>query len=772
MSTYESSYPPMLQGVSQQQPQERLPGQVSAQDNMISDPVTGVRRRPGLAYLKDFAMASVDHSHILTWFTGIALARAHIILNTLTGTVKVFSEKFDPAHTYTLTSPYLVNADPSRIRAASVNNALYLVNLDVKPTAVTTPTGPNPAHAGFFYIAAGGFGRKYTVTVAGMTAEYTTPGGTGSGDAAASTPETIAENLQLQLATQALIGGLSITIVRDGPYVYVQHTTPIAVTTTSSSTYIVVSRESMLASAGLLPARLPAAANLYRCRVGSGESAQYYQYYASSGEWLECASYDSPTAITNMPVSIEWDGASVVINSGAYEGRFAGDSTNNPAPKFIADGFTGIGTHQGRLVLLSGPMVAMSASGNPRRFFRSTVTNVISSDPIEIGSSMLSAAAYEWAVPFQKDLLLFSRAYQAVVPSGNSVVTPSNATVVPTSSHEVDTTSSPVTLGRTLLYASPRSAGYFGAMEMIPSNFTDSQYISQDSTPHLPRAMQGKCRFMASSGSSNLVVVAPSDGVNSLWVHEYQWDGDTKVQQAWHRWVFKYPVASAYFAADFLVVVFAQNGTVVLASMDPRSGSYGSRGSSVFLDLHAPVQVLNRTVTLPTWLVALDPIASASAALAVRGGDLAGDSIGIEARPGTLYTVPSFVNADAHLGFKYRSSIDPGPPVVRDFKDRPISTGKATLQRYTVTTEDSDEFMVTVSDKYGVYEALPSATLSWESPELDLNRGQYARVSTAVVPCRTDLRTTGVEFATDGTGELNILSLEYVAKYSPKITRR
>lgn len=42
MSTYEAAYKSLLQGVSQQLPEERLPGQLTAQVNMVSDPVTNL----------------------------------------------------------------------------------------------------------------------------------------------------------------------------------------------------------------------------------------------------------------------------------------------------------------------------------------------------------------------------------------------------------------------------------------------------------------------------------------------------------------------------------------------------------------------------------------------------------------------------------------------------------------------------------------------------------------------------------------------------------
>ena len=72
MSTYEAAYKSLLQGVSQQLPEERLPGQLTSQVNMVSDPVTNLRRRPGVLFRKSWAWASADYGHSLGWFTDIA----------------------------------------------------------------------------------------------------------------------------------------------------------------------------------------------------------------------------------------------------------------------------------------------------------------------------------------------------------------------------------------------------------------------------------------------------------------------------------------------------------------------------------------------------------------------------------------------------------------------------------------------------------------------------------------------------------------------------
>lgn len=775
MSTFESSYKSLLQGVSQQHPPERLSGQVTEQTNMVSDPVTGVRRRAGSVFRKHVVWPYTRPDAILAWFTGLVQARVHVMLNTLTGELKAFLEDFSEEFSFD-GGAYLRTDTPSDIRAVTVGNSLYLANIGIKPTVNYAPVGPSPADSGFFYIAAGAFGKTYTVNVEynngnGLAvATYTTPSGAGAGDAALSTPEYIAVQLTLQLSASPLGGSQHI----DGQYVYFNRPNGIKITTNVGTAYMTVSNNMNVPNVGSLPARLPAAAHQATVRVGSGGAAQYYQYNHPNTEWLESSEWGSPSSITNAPVRIGWTGSAVFVDSTPFEGRLAGDDTTNALHAWMVDGITGIGTHQGRLVLMSGPMVSLSASDNPRRFFRSTVTNVISSDPIEIGSSMLSAASYEWAVPFNKDLLLFSKSYQAVIPSGNQAVTPQTATVLPTSSHEVDVSCCPVSLGRTLMYPAPRSTGYFGVMEMIPSNATDSQYTSQDSTPHLPRYFQGKCRFATTSGSSNIAVFAPVDTPNDLIVHEYQWSGDEKVQQAWHRWTFPYPVAYGYFAADVLTIVFAQNGQVVLCTLDPRAGSYGARGLSPLVDFSFPTTIVSNVVQIPDWLYNFDPLVAGKLALQVRSGDLAGDRVGFTPQVDwhSLTTVPSYPSEQVFVGLPYRSSFTPSPPVVTDYQQNVIHTGKATLLRFLVGTKNSDEFNVIVHDGRGDPEELEVPTLAWTSSELELGRGKFSNDAMSIVPCRTNMRTTDMEIWTDGVGELNVSALEYVGKYHAKITRK
>ena len=772
MSTYEAAYKSLLQGVSQQLPEERLPGQLTAQVNMVSDPVTNLRRRPGVVFRKSWAWASADYEHSLGWFTDIAGSRVNILLNTNTGNIRILNEQFNEEASLN-GGAYLINADPTRIRASSVGNEFFLCNVDKQPVVQYDTAGPNPANSGFFYVVSGAFSKGYSVNIVhgggSITASYTTPSGTGSGDAALATPEYIAEQLHNKLTS----GNPSLFVQRDGPYVFITRAGGISVNTSVGTGYMIASKSGVVRSTGDLPARLPSAANGFICRVGTGDSPQYYRYNHLTTEWGETGAWGSPSSITNVPISMRWNGTAWALNTESFVGRNAGDEDSNELHEWMTYGITGMGTYQGRLVLMSGPLVSLSASNKPRHFFRTTVSSLLNSDPIEVGAGMNSAAAYEWAIPFQKDLVLFSRAYQAVIPSGNTAVTPSTATVVPTSAHETDTTSIPITLGRTLMYCTPKSEDFFGAMEMIPSSYTDSQYVSQDSTPHLPKYMGGRCRFAVSSGVASLALVAPSGDPYSLIVHEYHWDGDKKVQQSWHQWTFEYPIATAYFASDVVVLVFVQNGQVVIGTIDPRAGALDAQSERrPFLDLNVSLSIVDHVVTLPEWMLTFDPAIAGKLGLVSLTGALAGEPVGFTVNGGTLRTVLSHPSGTVGIGVPFYSGVIPSPPVVKDYNDQTIHSGKATLQRFMIGTKNSSEFKVTVTDAYSTGEELAVPTLSWSSPELELGRGLFADTSTSIVPCRTDLRSTAMEVSTEGTGELNITSLEYVAKYHPKIKRR
>ena len=777
MSAFEGSMKSMLQGVSQQLARERLEGQITAQENMLSDLVTGLRRRPGAQVATAWVVGNATKDNTLAFDTDIGQERCKLVLNGADGKLRICNDEWGLLTT--LQNDYLKFADRTDIQHTVINDRLYILNKKFIPTAATksAPQGGQNDYFGYFFIKSGAYSTAYTITVSDVsgslgTWSYTTPDTTVAGASAASTPLAIASALVSKMNGQA---GIQCWQISSYVYIRTSHGR-CSVTTTNSSSYVGVSNTSHAALISELPSKLPSNADGYTIAVGSTNTPSYYAWQYSTNTWLEGPASGSALTLKNMPMYVYKDDNDVYQLDSVYEGRLAGDDDSNPDPNFMDYGIDGIGAFQGRLVMLSGSKVTLSASGKPYRFWRSTIEDLLPSDPIEVGASANSSAAYQYCVPFNKDLILFSEKYQALVPGGGQLVTPSNATVVVTSTYEGDMSSSPLTLGRTLMFPAPRSVDYYGIMEMLPSQYTDSQYVSADVTSHLPKYMAGRCRFSVSSSVASIACFASTTDYKTLVIHEYTWDGNEKAQQAWHRWTFPYDIADAFFSGNDINLVFASNGNLVVATIDPRAGTLTSDGSRrPFLDLYFDATVADNTVSIPPFYQSFDPNWYKTARLSDTATELMGEEAGVESRtPTALVTVPSFDSGQVTMGQPYRSSIAPSMPTVKDQNGVVISSNKLTLLRLMLGTENSYEYEAIVQDSAddGADADANMSTLYWGSADLDLGAARIATESVTILPCRTNASSTTVVLYTDGLGEMNFVSLEYTCRYNQKLRRR
>jgi hypothetical protein len=269
-----------------------------------------------------------------------------------------------------------------------------------------------------------------------------------------------------------------------------------------------------------------------------------------------------------------------------------------------------------------------------------------------------------------------------------------------------------------------------------------------------------------------MVLFSPTGDPNALIVHEYTWEGEKKVQQAWHRWSFRYPVAAAYFVGYSIIVQFVKNGYLVACTLDPRSGVLTTDAERLpFLDMYVFADVVNNVVAYPAWLTQFDPTAYPALKLSVAQGSLSGEMVGYTGGA-SMTTVRSFPNGRVAIGFPYTSLFSPTPPMVKDANGVKISSNKHTVTRFMIGTNNSGEYDVAVSDySTSSDEVSEEATLFYSSPELMLGTAPIGADSVAIVPCRTRADSTVMVVSTSGLRELNLVSLEFVARYHEKIRR-
>lgn len=770
----DSAYPSLLQGVSQQVLQHRKEGQLSSQTNMLADAVTGLRRRPGIEY-KTYIFQDTDVNSLHSMYNEFKGVGYHLLLNSKLGKLTVLNLDFTVHSEHQ--DNYLIASDINKLRSTNVAGYTWLLNTEQKPSLGSSGANKtNPSFDGFFYVVVGAYSKSYAVTVTcpgyTQTFTYTTPNGSTIGDLALSTTEGIANALvNLMVASTAF--NTNFDVYREQNSVFITRknkNTSVGVTNISVSggkTYIIGSGAMNVALQSDLPANLPSQGTNCVCSVGNSvRSLSYFKWDDSRGVWTEVGSYSSADTLLNMPRSFAIVSGVGTLVAPVFEGRLSGDSENNPYHAFITDGITGISAYQGRLVLLSGGYTSLSASNRPTRFLRSTTVDLRSDDPIEIGAGALASANFEYAVPFNKDLILFSSSYQAVIPAGNTGITASNAMVVLSSNTAVATTAEPKIIGRTVMYGTDISAEYFGVGELVPSEYSEAQYTAQNLTEHIPRYIPGNCRSIVNSSSSSIGLFLSSQDYKCALVNEYIWDGNERVQNAFHKWTFNYDVLSMHFVRGTIVIAIKIGGDIVIGTIDPRAASYQQSGSiPPFLDYYSEIEVVNNEFTLPVHLrdtTILDSIRCAQVQ-----GVLSGEPVGIESINTSTWvvrTARSFKNGTLAVGWKFRSSFAPSSPLVRDKNRQPILSAQANVLKYLLNVRNTGEFDVQVDITSVEDIELGVSGVLWSSNELGLGSKQTVDYGTVIVPVRALSEKHVCSVFVDNTRELNVISIEYTIR--------
>lgn len=775
-SAIEGAYTSLLQGVSQQVPRLRLDGQLTKQENMLADPVTNLRRRTGTPLLATFDFRSVTSTDLYTQYLERGSDGRNLVINTSSGNWWILNKAGNAVVTSGQDNYFKASAGSSSIQVTSVGGETFILNIEEAPNTITNGTGKqDPATTGWYFTKVGAFSKDYNITVVqggkSYSATYSTPTGTTDGDVAKATPTYITTQLINGLKTAGATG-----ITQSDMYMFVKGAATVSVSSTSGSTYVGFSGTSNVALVTDLPAVLPSAADGAIMSVGTNQNAYaWYRWDAATSSWQEDSAYGSPTSITNMPRVLVV--GSDTITSPAFEGRLSGDDNTNENPTFVEQGvITGMTTYQGRLILLSGAFVSMSKSGNPYRFYRSTVTELEASDRIDVGIGSSQNSILRRGIQFNRDLVLFGDSIQAVVTGSGNIVTPSNAAISLTSEESCDSKIAPVQAGQTVLYPFKRSANYSGMLELIPSQYTSSQYVSQDNTGHLPEFMQGSIRFTTASNVVNMCLFGCSGDLRKLVVHEYQWGNDGKTQAAWHTWTFPMDVASVHFARERIILFLVNSdGSIHTVAIDPREGyDQQSTTKQPYLDLYSAVTLSNRILTVPDHLINY-AASGGKLALASADGTYVTEEVGVSSISSdgkTLTTVRGVPNGKYYIGIKFISALTPTPVILKDSNGKEMGAGHVRLVRLELAVRNTGIFTATVDDDRTDVDSVCEYTgLFLNSPELEPNYPMIIGQANIIIPCRTLADTTEVTLSTDGTHDMNIIDVSYLLRYNQRHRR-
>lgn len=302
---------------------------------------------------------------------------------------------------------------------------------------------------------------------------------------------------------------------------------------------------------------------------GGSDDDYYVRYDSEQGVWKEAPAggvqynfyYETlPYALTRQS-----DG-SFLVSAIGWAGREVGDEDSNPDPSFIGQQINDIFFYRNRLGLIAGENVCLSKAGDFFNFWMDSATGVSDTDPIDLTVSTNSIATLESAVPFNQDLILFSRDNQFVL-RGEGALSPKTAQIGMLTAFTSDTKVHPINVGRNLYYTTER-ANHASVREYFTVSDGSGDMDSTDITNHVPNYIPKPVRKLISCGNENLIVALTDGDRRSMYVYKYLYTGEAKVQSSWSKWTFSGSVIDAEFIDSSLYIVMYRRGRVVLERMD------------------------------------------------------------------------------------------------------------------------------------------------------------------------------------------------------------
>lgn len=238
---------------------------------------------------------------------------------------------------------------------------------------------------------------------------------------------------------------------------------------------------------------------------------------------------DGAVPSSNVPV-----GMIGVYEALKWDKRLVGDDDTNPMPSFVLGKIQDIVYYQNRLGFSSGENLILSETGESFNFFRTTVIDLLDSDPIDVASSAPKVSKITSIVPFNRDLILFSPANQMIM-RGPAVLTPTTVSISPVGDYDnLSSVFKPVPSANSIFFAY-KNGNFCGVREMVPNEMLDGSYVANELTGNVPRLIPSDLKAVATTTHENIVAVAAG---GDLYCYRYFNAPDRRIQSAWFRFQF------------------------------------------------------------------------------------------------------------------------------------------------------------------------------------------------------------------------------------------
>lgn len=484
---------------------------------------------------------------------------------------------------------------------------------------------------------------------------------------------------------------------------------------------------------------------------------------------------DASGTVTGTPYAVYFQ-----FKPATWGERLVGDDDSNPEPSFIGNTIRDVYFYRNRLGFLSDENAILSEAGEFFNFWRTTVIQLLDSDPIDIGATHTKISLLNWAIPNSENLVVFSDQTQFTLQGGD-LLTPKTASMTQTTEAENLKNVRPISIGNSIYFAVDKEK--FSGVSEYSIRSDTGLFEPFDVTGHVPNYIDGSIFKLVGSKSENIILALNDGFPNGVSVYKFYNAADGRnLQSAWFKFDFgkETEVRDAFMIDSRIYFVIARHDGTYLEFMDIATGLKDEYSTfSALLDRKISDEDCSNitfnpatnktTLTLPYSpdpTVATMEVVTRSTSGVTRGYW----ERGVTFSGNTLTINGDYSETPMWIGQKYSSEYEPTRPLIRSQQGDVLNEGRFQVLYGNVTFDNSAYFKVEVTPKFRdsyeyefISRLVGSATIG-EEPSLE--DGTYR------FPVKSKNDQVDIKIINDSPFPSNLLNIDWEGRYTRRSAPR
>ncbi|KQR67868.1 phage nozzle protein [Rhizobium sp. Leaf341] len=447
---------------------------------------------------------------------------------------------------------------------------------------------------------------------------------------------------------------------------------------------------------------------LVKIAQAEDERADDYWVWYKKGIWAETFGwncYEKPDPASMPHVLVDNGNGTWTLKPHDWPGRLVGDTDSNPSPTFVGRTINRMFLYRGRMVILSDENFIASEIGNYENFYRTTCTQLLDDDPIDVASPNSRGAALHTGEEFDGKLLLSSKFDQFVVDGSNDdILSPNTVTIKKVNAYNMSPDVVPASVGPNFVFVDDFETRGYALLREYQVERVFGRQVALSVTDQVPEYIPSGVYSLSASASDDVLVALTRGDRTHAWLYNYYFNSDGKVLSSWQKWEFPFAIHGGGFLDDRLLLTVGFGANTYIVSISFESGVDAVLDSnSILLDMavtsgNLPVTFANNQTTFVLPYAIPSGSVQDIRAVVVPGTTGEGQSRAAVSTVGNSVTFAGDLrNTQLVIGLRFRFYWKLSPIYMRDQNQVAIQDGRLQLRYISIFFNHSGPFDIRVT---------------------------------------------------------------------------